>query len=561
MNKPNLIDAFLEEQSTLQTAVTEFSSQHDSAPSQAKYYQKLLPLEMPGEGEQYAFEVDLDKCSGCKGCVTACHNLNGLSEEETWRDVGSIHGGTWENPFVQTVTTACHHCVEPGCMEGCPTLAYDKDPTTGIVKHLDDQCIGCQYCTFKCPYEVPKYNKSMGIVRKCDMCSNRLEVGEAPACVQGCPTEAISIKIVKQADLLERAEEGVFLPGAPDPSYTKPTTTYKRKESIPENAEAADKFSMNPEHAHMPLVIMTILTQVSVGVFSMDWIAGVLGLNPNALTPYKALAALILGIVALNAAILHLGRPLYAWRAIIGLKTSWMSREILAFGAFAGAAKAYALVLWLPNLREYLPLELIPIFIDKDLPLPLGAAVVITGLGGVFSSGMIYVDTKRIFWNFSRSMGKFFGTALVMGISGLILATVVFEFYLNGSESLINLTKNHLNWAWVALPIAVSAKLIFEQRVMLHLKGGNDYLHRTALLLTGPLKRPYWFRMATGIGGGIVLPIVLLFVQFYASVNFTGWFIFSFTVISFLILLVGEFLERILFFSAVVSPKMPGGFQ
>jgi len=36
---------------------------------------------------------------------------------------------------------------------------------TGIVKHLDDQCIGCQYCLFMCPYDAPTYNRERGIVR------------------------------------------------------------------------------------------------------------------------------------------------------------------------------------------------------------------------------------------------------------------------------------------------------------------------------------------------------------------------------------------------------------
>ena len=43
-----------------------------------------------------------------------------------------------------------------GCLNGCPVLAYEKDPVTGIVRHLDDQCIGCQYCMLKCPYDVPQ---------------------------------------------------------------------------------------------------------------------------------------------------------------------------------------------------------------------------------------------------------------------------------------------------------------------------------------------------------------------------------------------------------------------
>ena len=62
-------------------------------------------------------------------------------------------------PAQQTVTTACHHCLEPACLSGCPVKAYEKNPVTGIVKHLDDQCIGCQYCILMCPYDAPKYKQ------------------------------------------------------------------------------------------------------------------------------------------------------------------------------------------------------------------------------------------------------------------------------------------------------------------------------------------------------------------------------------------------------------------
>jgi len=177
-----LVDDLLGEQQLL-TPIGRFSLKREngSLPAQAKYYRELIPLTLPAAGQQYAFAVDLDACTGCKACVTACHSLNGLDEGETWRDVGTLFGGTGAEPVQQTVTTACHHCLDPACMNGCPVNAYDKDPVTGIVRHLDDQCIGCQYCILKCPYDVPKYSKKRGIVRKCDMCSGRLAAGEAPA--------------------------------------------------------------------------------------------------------------------------------------------------------------------------------------------------------------------------------------------------------------------------------------------------------------------------------------------------------------------------------------------
>ena len=276
----SLIDALLHEQHTL-TAVEEFSQRHEDGELTARLYRDLIPVGLPGESQQYAFEVDLDACSGCKACVAACHNLNGLEEQETWRSVGQLVGGTASLPIVQHVTTACHHCLEPACMSGCPVKAYEKDPVTGIVRHLDDQCIGCQYCTLTCPYEVPVYSHKKGIVRKCDMCHQRLAVGEAPACVQSCPNQAIRIRVVDLNQVREDAEVHNFLPGAPDPSLTLPTTSYKSSRSMPKNLLPADYFRVHSGHGHMPLVWMLVLTQMSAGAFVIEqllhrfWLADV----------------------------------------------------------------------------------------------------------------------------------------------------------------------------------------------------------------------------------------------------------------------------------------------
>ena len=77
-----LIEELLAEQQRL-TPVERFARHHErhTLPAQVKTYRELLPTRAPGPGEQYAFAVDLDSCSGCKACVTACHNLNGLDEE------------------------------------------------------------------------------------------------------------------------------------------------------------------------------------------------------------------------------------------------------------------------------------------------------------------------------------------------------------------------------------------------------------------------------------------------------------------------------------------------
>ncbi|MGC4063771.1 MAG: dimethyl sulfoxide reductase anchor subunit [Polyangiaceae bacterium] len=330
------VERKLQEQRTL-TAVERFAERHESddSPVQAKYYRSLLPTRLPNPGEQYAFQVDLDRCTGCKACVTACHSLNGLDDGEAWRTVGLVHSEDTEAPRAQTITTSCHHCADPGCLKGCPVGAYEKDPSTGIVKHLDDQCFGCKYCTLMCPYDAPKYNQALGIVRKCDMCSQRMGVGEAPACVQACPNEAIRIEVVSTNNARALSERGEFLPGAPSPRATGPTTKYTTNKGIPTDWRAADRDVVRVDHAHVPLVIMLVLTQLGLG--SLIWSALLSPLSSESQVAQFASGATAFGWLALGliASVLHLGRPWLAYRAIMNLRHSWLSREALTLGIFA----------------------------------------------------------------------------------------------------------------------------------------------------------------------------------------------------------------------------------
>ena len=424
--EPTLIDALLDEQQRL-TAVEKFTQRHETSdrPQQARYYRELLPAKTPGAGQQYAFEVDLDQCSGCKACVTACHNLNGLDEDETWRSVGLLHGGTSEQPVQQTITTACHHCIDPACLHGCPVNAYEKDAATGIVRHLDDQCIGCQYCLWKCPYQVPQYHARKGIVRKCDLCSNRLVAGEAPACVQACPNKAIRITLIDQERItlgltVQIQTANPFLPGSPDPGYTLPTTRYKTKNPLPANMTPGDLHDFKPQCAHPSLAIMLVLAQLSVGTFCLDLLLGpVAGPSLTALLrPILSLVAWAIGLAGISASLFHLGRPWFAWRAFVGLKRSWLSREIVAFGTFMLLAALYTASNWFGALR----------FSSRAFEAGLGLAVTATGLAGVFCSVMVYHDTRRIFWQAAYTAPKFFGTSLLLAVASALCLIVSVNF-------------------------------------------------------------------------------------------------------------------------------------
>ncbi|HTQ08205.1 MAG TPA: DmsC/YnfH family molybdoenzyme membrane anchor subunit [Polyangiaceae bacterium] len=549
-----LLQHYLREQQRL-TAVERFSQRHDKdalAPGR-RYYQDLIPLERPGPGQQFAFQVDLDACSGCKACVTACHRLNGLDDDEgeTWRSVGLLHGGTPEAPVQQTVTTACHHCVDPACMKGCPVGAYEKDPVTGIVKHLDDQCIGCQYCTLTCPYEVPQYSKKRGIVRKCDMCSDRLAEGEPPACVQACPNEAISIRIVDTARALEDAGAEAFLPGSPSPTITVPTTTYKSARPLPRNVLPADFHRVRSSHRHVPLVFLLVLTQLSVGAFVVDLVLERFGgyRTLEEARPYQSLVAVAMGLLALGASIFHLGRPKYAFRAILGLRTSWMSREVLAFGLFAKCSLVYASLFWVEPLAARFGLPAPPAALLGTGRSVLGFVVAASGVAGVLCSMMLYQVTARRWWSAARTSGRFFLTAAVLGVSTTSVALTLASLR-QGRDSALRSTAFGL---LAPLAVLTAVKLVFDAEIFLHLKErGLGELRRTALLLVGELRPLATARFGFGLGA------LLLLVLTAGTPGIGAETELGLSACAWLLLLAGEICERLLFFSAQSAPKMPG---
>jgi formate dehydrogenase iron-sulfur subunit len=542
-----LIDLLLAEQRSL-TAVEQFSRAHDLSrfPAAEKHYRRLLPATSPGPGQQYAFQVDLDQCSGCKACVTACHSLNGLDETETWRQVGllvSKPSTATAQPFQQHVTTACHHCADPGCLNGCPVLAYDKDPVTGIVRHLDDQCIGCSYCVMKCPYEVPKYSSRLGIVRKCDMCSQRLAVGEAPACVQACPNEAIKITLVNTVEMAtnyrgngalstgsarfnstvdHRAEPVLgapaFLPDAPDPRITVPTTRFISAK-LPADLVAADHAAPRLDHAHWPLVIMLVLTQAAAGMFLATTIASATGPRLPVL-PMVGFITLSLG---LTASVLHLGQPLKAWRAFLGWRKSWLSREIIAFNVFAGIALTGP---WIPPLLKWQS--------------PLSGFAAVVGLGAVFVSAMVYVDTKRPFWCARITLGNFFGTTLLLGAT---CAAVVFGW----------MGRLELAQPFAGAALLIRIALFVWRRLELHAALGHPaspiHLNARAIreLLPGTVRARTQLFIASTILGLLAIANVAQLAPFWAS----GAALTTFS---------SEIIGRYVFFVAGGSQRMPGGY-
>jgi formate dehydrogenase iron-sulfur subunit len=153
--------------------------------------------------------IDVSKCIGCKACESACLEWNNLREE-----VGFNHGtydnpldltpasltvmrfSEWINPETQNLEwlirkDGCMHCEDPGCLKACPAPGAIVQYSNGIVDFDHDKCIGCGYCIKGCPFNIPRISKVDNKAYKCTLCSDRVAVGQGPACAKACPTQAI----------------------------------------------------------------------------------------------------------------------------------------------------------------------------------------------------------------------------------------------------------------------------------------------------------------------------------------------------------------------------------
>lgn len=127
--------------------------------------------------------VDMDACSGCQACVTACSlaKANVFSPTKSSISVRKVESRCLSIPVL------CEHCDNLPCQAVCPTGAISRDPDTGIVVIDPDLCGGCENCRWACPFGGPLTIKMEdGVAVKCDLCEG------SPACAEVCHQGAIA---------------------------------------------------------------------------------------------------------------------------------------------------------------------------------------------------------------------------------------------------------------------------------------------------------------------------------------------------------------------------------
>jgi len=347
------------------------------------------------------FSFDAALCVSCKACSAGCILENDLQEGTRsvyiWNEEAVI-------PFsVISLSIACNHCTRPVCLTGCPAKAYTLDET-GTVIHHAERCMGCRYCTLKCPYDAPKINKVKGYIEKCHFCYDRAAEGTDPACVTACPTGAL--KITYREDYPDRSLEWFPEKGIGPSVMISGAENNSRPLLIPADPD-------EPE-LQVPPNENKILKEWSLLLFSLLVIfssAAAIYSNTGESRLLSGLTALG-ALLAMTVSLFHLGVKKKAWRAPLNILSSPLSREIAAVTILTFAAAA-----------DFIMPGLLPQFIAP-------AAAIVT----LLSVDLVYLSADRSGRMLLHSgQALFSGLFAVSWLSGSVNIFILFTLLAAGS--------------------------------------------------------------------------------------------------------------------------------
>lgn len=271
------------------------------------------------------------------------------------------------------------------------------------------------------------------------------------------------------------------------------------------------------------LVLFTLLAQMSVGLMV---VAQVINRKEREGVKPVLFWVGILMAASMVVSLGHLGSPLGAPRAILNLKTSWLSREIFFSAGF--------FVLWLASYYAELRTQA-----SDGVKTTLGWLASLCGILALISMASIYVHTILPAWETAYTHLAFYSTALVLG--AILYAALTYRVRPEGQEGMLKTTG-------ILAIIGVILQVVSLPPYLVALSAGPVAAQESARLLSGAAP-VLILSQALVVIGGIIFTFLALRAYAGQGTKLTGQWLYG----ALALLILAELASRYLFYATGVS--------